>query len=480
MNKKFVLNLALLLFVNLLVKPFYIFGIDRGVQNAVGPHDYGVYASLFSFSILLNILLDVGITNFNNKNIAQYNHLLNKYFPNIVAFKILLGLLYGVVCIGIAFLVDYDAYQKKLLLVLALNQFLLSMVVYLRSNLSGLHLFKIDSFLSVTDRLLLISGTALFLYWPDIYGEISIEKFALLQTATYILTASIAAVFVLPHLQIKRLRFNTTFILAIFKQSYPYALLILLMSIYTRVDLVMIERILPDGGVESGIYAQAYRILDAMSMFAYLFATLLLPMFAKLVVQKAKKEIRELSGLSFMLLLIPAVAVAISTSFYSKEIMGLLYHHEALESAKVYSVLVFGFIPIATTYIFGTLLTANGSMRVLNQMGFVGIVVNIVLNAMLIPVYGAVGAAWASIVTQFATAIIQVAISVKLFGSPFTLSKIALFIMLIIVSILFVVYTPLFVGGWILSIVATVLFVGIFAVLVKLIDIKGILTMLKQ
>ena len=36
MKRKFVINLALVLFLNLLVKPFWIFGIDRTVQNVVG------------------------------------------------------------------------------------------------------------------------------------------------------------------------------------------------------------------------------------------------------------------------------------------------------------------------------------------------------------------------------------------------------------------------------------------------------------
>ena len=70
MKRKFVTNLALVLFLNLLVKPFWIFGIDRTVQNVVGSEGYGFYFSLFSLSLLLNIFLDFGITNFNNRSIA--------------------------------------------------------------------------------------------------------------------------------------------------------------------------------------------------------------------------------------------------------------------------------------------------------------------------------------------------------------------------------------------------------------------------
>ena len=53
MKKEFLFNLVLLVAVNAVVKPVYIFGIDRGVQNLVGTKAYGVYSSLFAFTFLL-------------------------------------------------------------------------------------------------------------------------------------------------------------------------------------------------------------------------------------------------------------------------------------------------------------------------------------------------------------------------------------------------------------------------------------------
>ncbi|MBL0043910.1 MAG: oligosaccharide flippase family protein [Flavobacteriales bacterium] len=71
MRRVFVTNLALVLVLNLLVKPFYILGIDAQVQVRVGTEAYGSYAALLSLSFLLNILLDFGITNWNTRHIAQ-------------------------------------------------------------------------------------------------------------------------------------------------------------------------------------------------------------------------------------------------------------------------------------------------------------------------------------------------------------------------------------------------------------------------
>lgn len=156
MQKKFLKNLAFLVFLNLLVKPFWIFGVDREVQNITGPEEYGFYFTILNFSYLFYIILDLGITNFNNRNIAQNNQLLNKHLAGISTLKVLLGVAYGIIIFIIGWIIGYDARQMYLLAWVGFNQFLLSLILYLRSNISGLLLFKTESFLSVLDRLLMI------------------------------------------------------------------------------------------------------------------------------------------------------------------------------------------------------------------------------------------------------------------------------------------------------------------------------------
>src|SRR6056297_3407599 len=145
----FITNLALVFALNLLIKPFWIFGIDRTIQNMVGAAEYGFYFSLLNFSFLLNILLDLGINNYNNRNIAQNNQLLSKSLSSIIGLRLLLAVGYFVISFSIAGVIGYEWRQLKVLLFLLLNQFLASFILYFRSNLSGLHYFKTDSVLSV-------------------------------------------------------------------------------------------------------------------------------------------------------------------------------------------------------------------------------------------------------------------------------------------------------------------------------------------
>jgi O-antigen/teichoic acid export membrane protein len=187
------------------------------------------------------------------------------------------------------------------------------------------------------------------------------------------------------------------------------------MSFYNRIDSVLIERLLPGslGKEQAGIYAQAFRLLDAVSMLGVLFSGLLLPMFAKMI--KDKSPIGHMVQLSFSLIIVPSLIIAFSCLFYDGEIMNVLYDSNSETSSKILSILMVGFLGIMTTYIFGTLLTANGSLRQLNMMALCGMVLNVVLNLILIPRFMAFGSAYASLATQVVTAVSQVTIAVILF-----------------------------------------------------------------
>ncbi|NOX45445.1 MAG: oligosaccharide flippase family protein [Chlorobi bacterium] len=419
MQKKFLTNLALLLFLNLLVKPFWILGIDRSVQNTVGAENYGFYFTILNFSFLFNILLDFGITNFNNRNIAQNNQLLNKHFSSILMVKFLLLGIYLLVTFSVGLIIGYDSAQFQMLAWVTFNQFLLSFILYLRSNVSGLLLFKTDSLLSVLDRLLMILFCSVLLWGNITATPFQIEWFVYSQTVAYGITAIVAFFVVTYKASFKKLVWNRPFILMILKKSLPFALLVLLMTQYNRIDTVFIERLLPEriGAEQTGIYAQGYRLLDAFNNIALLFAVLLLPLFSKMI--KLKQSVEDLVRLSFSLLFAVSVIIALVSYFYNLELMSWLYPAHSSESASEYSkrisesanilrLVMFGFVAISSVYVFGTLLTANGNLKVLNIIAASGVLISVLLNSTLVPRMEALGSAYASLSAQFVTSLAQV------------------------------------------------------------------------
>lgn len=398
MRKLFTTNLLLLLFVNILIKPFWIFGIDRTVQNTLGAGEYGIFYTLFNFSLLLNILLDFGITNFNNREISRHPQMLAKYLSNIVGIKMILAFIYGFVTLFFAFALGYSSREIMLLLILVVNQFLSSITLYFRSNLSGLQQFRLDSVLSVLDKTLMIAICSIMLWTQILPFEFSIELFVLTQTVCYAATALVAFLLVLKKSGTVAFRVDLPFTISMLRSSFPYALLVLLMTIYGRIDSVVIERILPDGDVAAGVYAQAFRLLDAANMFPFLFASLLLPIFSKMI--KNNQKISSFVGFSSILLLVPVVAFAIPTFVFREHLMHLLYHEHAAQSSEILGILMGSFVFIAIGYVFGTLLTAQGDLRRLNHVSFLAVLLSIAIQLVLVSKYNVIGAAYGNLITN--------------------------------------------------------------------------------
>ncbi|OFX71474.1 MAG: hypothetical protein A2X12_00445 [Bacteroidetes bacterium GWE2_29_8] len=478
-EKKFLRNLILIITLNLLIKPFWILGIDRAVQNVVGASEYGFYFAVFNFSFLLNVLLDLGITNFNNRNIAQNNHLLTKHLPSLVTLKLVLAILYIIISSLFGFIIGYTWEQYRILVLLLASQFFVSFILYLRSNISALHLFKVDSFISVLDRVLMILICSVLL-WGNLPIKFTIEWYIYAQLLGYFITAliTLAIVYKKAGANFFKLKWNYPFSLMIIKQSIPFAILILLMTFYNRIDSVMLERLLPNGDEQSGIYASAYRLLDASNMIAFLLAGLLLPIFSKLIKEKAR--VSKLLKLAFVLIFILSFTVSVSCSNFSFDIMSLLYHEHVIASSEVFRIIMFCFIPISITYIFGTLLTANGNLKELNIIAGSGMLVNITLNLIFIPLYQSKGAAIVSLTTQSLTALAQVIFCIKIFklniNFKFLLSL--LFYVFFVLTIIYTINTMPYLWIYKFAFITSASLIAAFVL--RLFKIKSVLDIIKK
>jgi O-antigen/teichoic acid export membrane protein len=446
---------------------------------------------MYSFSIVFFILLDLGITNYNNRNIAQNKQLLAKHFSGIATMKLALGIAYSIVVFFIGMLIGYKSEQLTMLAWLVLNQFLLSFLLYLRSNISGLLLFKTDSFLSVLDRLLMIFICSILLWSGWIASPIKISWFVYAQVVSYIITTIVALYIVLRHTGKIKLSFNLPFSLMIFKKSMPFALLVLLMSLYNRLEPVLLERLLPGvtGLHQSGVYGRAFRLLDAGNNISLLFAVLLLPIFSSLL--KRGESVNNLVKLSFTIIITMSLTVAILSIAFSESILGLLYPQQIAEtlidftgriseSSIVFRMLMGSFVAVSSTYIFGTLLTANGNLRQLNISAAIGVILNVALNFILIPHFEAFGASVASFSVQSLTAIIQFFLAYKIlklrFGEIYWI-KLSAFTILLAIGSFFLLRIPM---HWIFQISLGMILSILFIFAIKLIEIKGVVIMMKE
>jgi len=446
LKKRFISNLLLLIFLNLLIKPFWFFGIEVGVQNRVGEESYGFYFSLFSFAFILNMLLDVGINNYNNRAISRDHSLLKENLAAILPLKWVLFIIYASVVLLSGKLLGYSPEQFTMLWMLVLNQFLASFILYFRSNISGLQYFRTDSLLSVLDRSLMILFTGLLLWGNFTQEAFKIEWFVYAQTASYLITLLVTASIVFYRSGSFLRKVSISASLKILKLSYPFALLILLMALFNRVDSVMLERLLENGREQAGIYAQSFRIFEAASQFSFLFAILLLPMFSRMIQQK--QDVNTLVRIAQPLLLTAGIAGALSCNFYKEDIIALLYDSHASYSSTIFGWLMIAFLFASLTYLYGSLLTANNNLRQLNVAAGLTVLINVSLNMILIPRYQAQGAAVASLISQAFFALCQWFLAIRILGISWNRDIMIRLLAFMGVNLI-VGYLSLLIPGWI-------------------------------
>ena len=364
------------------------------MQNRLGDETYGIYFALFSFCYLFQVLLDLGIQNYNSRRIAQNRQLVTEEFPYVLGSKLILMVLFFILVTVVGLFIGYPADYLPMILGIGMILFLQILYVYIRSHFSALGHYKKESWLSALDKLLMIIVLGYCLY---VASDISIEIFIRGQILALSISCLVGLV-LLSRLFRINIKFSVEKTRKIIKQSLPFALVILLMTLYTRMDSVMLERLLDDNGKAAGVYATGFRLLDAANIMGYLFAMLLLPMFARLLSEK--EAVYPLLKSSLGLLFSFATIITALSLLLAPDILNLIYDDISQDNVIVFRLLMVSFWFMSIAYIYGSLITASGELRSFNMLLLAGIACNWLLNLWLIPQYQAAGAAIATLITQ--------------------------------------------------------------------------------
>lgn len=407
MKKEFLINVFILVLINFLVKPFYLLIVETDVQNTVGTDQYGYYFGLFSFVFLFQFINDPGIQQYNAVTIATENSF--SFLEYLLGLKLLLGLVFILTVLTGAYLFDYNTNDFYLILFICLNFILSSFFVIIRSSISAIGKYRVDSFISAIDKVLLILILSYLLWFSNHNSAFSIWWFVISQSIASFLALIIALFLLVKSSEKIKLRFSKSRTIALLKSCAPFAVLILLMTAYTKIDGVMLSKMLPDRPEETGIYAAGFRFFDAANMVGVLSAGILLPMYSKNI--KDKKTIYSLlkTGiLSLSFLILSGVAFLM---LFSTPILSFVYDEYTPYYDQVFYYIIIALIPLIIVHVFGPILLAIKKLNNINKIFFLALILNISLNYVLIPSQAAIGAAKATLITQFLVAFCLIPIS---------------------------------------------------------------------
>lgn len=395
-NNKFYSSLSLLIILNLLIKPVWIFGIDRQVQNEVGTADYGTYFSLFNLSIVLSFLLDWGLTAFYNRQLAAQRERFANYAGSFLFVKLLFAGIYTAAVIAVAKISGIDRWDVVWGVILM--QVFASFFIFFRSFITAEQWFRTDAWLSVLDKTLMIVLCGSLLYFHSAFGIMTIKRFVQAQMVCTGLAMLCALVIVLRRGISLSLSNKSALSIKMLKPALPFAFIVLLMSVHYRLDAFLLERMHPNGRYEAGIYAGAYRLLDAANMIGFLLASFLLPFIARQ--WSRKKEIHNVVLVSRHVLLLFAIAVSSIVFFLAPWIQQLLYYNKDAAAAAVLQYCIPALVGYSLVQVYGTVLTATGHITPFCYIVLSSVILNAGLNILLIPGEGARGCCIAALASQ--------------------------------------------------------------------------------
>ncbi len=205
----------------------------------------------------------------------------------------------------------------------------------------------------------------------------------------------------------QKLHFSTHTAKGLFKRSKYYILSSLMIVIYAQTDRVMLKLMVSN--TETGYYSAA---VYCAGMASFVFSAIIDSMRPVIFRYKVNGDnTYEISIIwLYSIIIYLAVGYSIAMSVFAPYIISVLYGQEYLAAVPILQIVVWYCTASYLGGAFSVWILAEGKQRYLVLINAIGAVLNVILNAILIPKLQAVGAAIASVTTQYAINIIFVSL----------------------------------------------------------------------
>ena len=201
---------------------------------------------------------------------------------------------------------------------------------------------------------------------------------------------------------------------SVLRKAFPLFLLAALTLLHFKVDTVMLGFMRSYSEVAT--YEAAAKLLEASQFLVRPLWMIFLPICAALVggrqVPRLKALLRKLSFGSAALGLAVAIPVIAAAAWIIPQVFGTGFENSAPILRVLYMSVPALFVATVATFVAVALHLERAGVRIM----MFSVVLNIALNAALIPTWGALGAAWTTLVTQTLVAVWMVGLDVRAMG----------------------------------------------------------------
>jgi len=381
------------------------FFIGAWLARYLGPENYGILSYSIAFVGLFGFITSLGIDGILNRELIKNPEKRDELLGTAFLLKFIGGLL--AFSLTIIFIIVFQSnHLIKILVTLFAFSFLLQAIgvisIYFQSEVKAKNNVKAIFIATIISSVLKV---VVILLNKGLMWFVVVFVFDFLwQGIGYIKAYHNYG------LKIKNWYFNKKLAKNLLKNSWPLMLASAAGFIYLRIDQVMIGAML--GNYEVGLYAAAVKLVEVWYFIPGIVCASLFP-----AIVNAKKTSPEMYGrrLRNLYILMAAVSVimAIPISLLAKPIIYILFGSGYLESVNILRIYIWSsvglFLGTATTQY----LMSENLVKTIFWLNFLALIINVGLNFIFIPVFGLLGAAWATLISYLIVPVSTAIISNK-------------------------------------------------------------------
>ena len=362
------------------------------IARYLGVSEYGVLGFALSFTGLLAITADFGISTHIVRDIATDNNIAAKYIGNAIPLKTIFSIGTLILAFFILLLLKTDELTLTVTLLFIIEMIIKSIIGLLNGTFQA---FEEGKYQGIGNTLLNLILLAFILI--SIYTDIGLLGI----TISYILANLIALIYeyyvLEKHIVKPKYEFDKAFCKKITLLSLPFAVGTILYTVYYSIDVVMLSKIV--GDYATGIYNATYKLISVLTLFYSVYTAVIFPVMSKFF--KNDEEMLTISlEKSIKYLMLVMIPLALATMFYSADIIEFIYGQEYEEAASVLSILIWTVCLLFVNGACNTLLNASHHELTVTKIYAIAAAFNVILNFIMIPYFSYNGAAITTVLSD--------------------------------------------------------------------------------
>ena len=358
------------------------------IARYLQPEQYGVYNYALAFVSFFVAVSRLGTNQIFVRDLVKKPDLCQEIVSSAFSLRLLSGLLFYVLAVGTSFAFTSDAFVRALIVIFSLQ------IIFRASEAIE---FAFESKLEYKYITLSRSIASIFssiLIVVLIVNENSILLLAIASSSEYLVSLFIIAAAYALQKQSFEFRISLKRTKSVLSDSWPLILSGIAITVYMRIDQVMINDIA--GSKELGLYSAAVQLTEVFYLFPIAFIRASFPAAIRLKGENEDLFHKSLQSL-YNKVSIMSYACIVFVSMFSHRIVNILYGAAYDNATPIVNLLVWSVLFVTLGVARSTLMISmNWTFIHLNTVAIAS-VVNVLLNFLLIPVHGAFGAAIATV-----------------------------------------------------------------------------------